>query len=39
MLEIILLCLPYWFPAVVILAVAGIGHIFNIKCIKESHRF
>lgn len=39
MREIILLCLPYWCPVILILIFAGIGHIFNIKSIKESHKF
>ena len=39
MKEFILICLPYWIPAFFILLVAGIGHLFNIRSIKETFKF
>ena len=39
MKEFILICLPFWAPALFILAIAVIGHLFNIRSIKESFKF
>ena len=39
MKEFLMVCLPLLFPPLFILLVALTGRVFNIKKIKESHRF
>ena len=39
MKEFLMVCLPLMSPALFILLVALTGRVFNIRKIKESHRF
>lgn len=39
MKEFLMVCLPFMSPALFIILVALTGRVFNIKKIKESHRF
>ena len=39
MKEFLMVCLPFMSPALFILLVALTGRVFNIRKIKESHRF
>ena len=39
MKEFLMVCLPFMLPPIFILLVALTGRVFNIRKIKESHRF
>lgn len=39
MKEFILICLPFWGPVLIILVIAVIGYLFNIRSIKKTFKF